>query len=74
MLIKDPYLESQRKEAEFRSQPIIANPNISVLSQPIYSEVPRNRAFSGVEENELRGKVKAYEQELRNMENAYVKQ
>lgn len=48
MLIKDPYLESQRKDIEMQSQPqVIPENNTSALSQPVYSDVPRNRAFSG---------------------------
>lgn len=60
MLIKDPYLESQRKELDVRSQPLFQNPDLTTLSQPIVSDVPRTRAFSGGEVNELRGKVQAY--------------
>ena len=61
MLIKDPYLESHRKEIEMRSQPIVNPQNTSINSQPVYSEAPRIRAFSGGEVNELRGRVAAYE-------------
>jgi hypothetical protein len=74
MLIKDPYLESHRKEIDIRSQPMVQHPNLSTASMPIYSEAPRPRAISGGEANELRTRVQAYEKELRNLENAYVRQ
>jgi hypothetical protein len=61
MLIKDPYLESHRKEIDVLSQPQLHHVNISTASQPVYSEAPRMRAFSGGEVNELRGRVQAYE-------------
>lgn len=51
MLIKDPYLDSHNRPIDVHSQPPIHNPNTTNLSQPIYSEVPRTRAFSGGEVN-----------------------
>ena len=75
MLIKDPYLESQRKDPEFKSQPQIINHNTSSLSQPAWSDVNyRNRAASSHEVNDLRSRVHAYEKELRSMEGAYMRQ
>jgi hypothetical protein len=49
MLIKDPYLASQRKENVMRatSQIPMAAHNISTQSQPIYNDFARNRAYSG---------------------------
>ena len=77
MLIKDPYLQSHRKENELRSVSHIIPPqihNISTQSQPVLHDVIRNRAVSSGEVNELKGKVKSYENELRNMEEAYRRQ
>lgn len=47
MLIKDPYLESGRKEIDIRSNPIVINQNTSSISQPVASDFQRHRAVSG---------------------------
>ena len=47
MLIKDPYLESGRKEIEIRANPIVINQNTSSVSQPVAPDFARHRAFSG---------------------------
>ena len=62
MLIKDPYLQSHRKEVDLRSQPVANHQNTSVNSQPLTGEMPRMRAFSGGEVNELQGQVRNYQQ------------
>lgn len=63
MLIKDPYLQSHRKENDLRSLSQINPPihNISTQSQPAHHDLIRNRTVSSGEVNELKGRVKSYE-------------
>jgi hypothetical protein len=76
MLIKDPYLESHKKDADLRPAPFLPQHNTSTHSQPVrpHPDLIRNRAVSSGEVPELKSRVKAYERELRNMEEAYVRQ
>jgi hypothetical protein len=46
MLIKDPYLESNRKQADPRPAPFLPQHNISTHSQPVHADFIRNRAVS----------------------------
>jgi hypothetical protein len=74
ILIKDPYLHSQRKDTDLRHSIHVPPHNTSTQSQPVKHEWIRNRAVSGGEVGELKGRVRAYENEMRNMEEAYVRQ
>ncbi len=70
MLIKDPYLHSHIKEPDSRPAPFLPpDHNISTQSQPArpHPDIARNRAASSGEVSDLKGRVKAYERELRNM-------
>ena len=80
MLIKDPYLHSAHKNNENTSLASnilptpVPSPHLTgsyLASQP---EEMRRRAASVSENNELQARVRVYENELKNMENAYRKQ
>lgn len=64
MLIKDPYLQSHKKELDPRPAPFlpVADHNISTHSQPVrpHPDLARNRAVSSGEVLDLKSKVKAY--------------
>jgi len=47
MLIKDPYLDSCRKDIDIRSQPTPLHPNATYMSHPLQSEAHRGRSISG---------------------------
>jgi hypothetical protein len=84
MLNKGPYLDSLNKPNEIRQpsylpqqpsyppqQPsYLPQHNTSTQSQPVrpHADLMRNRAVSSGEANELKGRVKVYERELKNME------
>lgn len=76
MLIKDPYLESHKKAADFRPPVFPLQHNTSTHSQPVrpHPDPIRNRAVSSGEVPELKSRVQAYERELRSMEEAYARQ
>ena len=70
MLNKGPYLDSLNKPNEIRQPSYLPQHNTSTQSQPVrpHADLMRNRAVSSGEANELKGRVKVYERELKNME------
>lgn len=61
MLIKDPYLNSVKKDIDIHSHQNVPQVNNSYSGQSMHSEMPRGRAASSGQVDELKGKVKAYQ-------------